>query len=94
MDNMDCKIEKKNSMADILPFVINQHILSFLKINETSQFARICKEFYQINVNLIKLNCFESPTLTIESFVEMSRTTTFKDQGPDYGLRFRKCKDQ
>ena len=48
------------SMIDVFPFVIKQHILSFLNITspETTSIARTCKDFYQIYKNLTKQNCW------------------------------------
>ena len=56
--NNECKMIDKmyfnlNSMIDTLLFVMNQHILSFLRIEETALIAETCKDFYKIHTNLI-----------------------------------------
>ena len=86
---------KLNSIIDILPFVINQHILSYLHIEETSKYARICKDFYKINTNLIKRNCFESPLVSVQliesySLVRFQMVDSYRQIVIDYAT-FKNC---
>ena len=43
-----------SSIVEVLPFDVNQYILSFLKVRERIKLARVCTDFLKMNENLSK----------------------------------------
>ena len=70
MLNESSSYNNNNSMVEILPFAINQKILSHFKVKQRALLAITCNDFYQMHINLTKSD-YNSPELSVyvdESF--------------------------
>ena len=76
-----------NSITDIFPFAVNQHIISFLNIAlpETTSIAKTSKIFYQIYANLSKQNYLITQPIAITLHNDRTQVTFHrKHKNMDY----------